>query len=73
MKQIKKLDINVKVKIVTDKEELNRKGHDNPVLVLYNDIISVWIPIKDMSFSRIEYELERIERVTKMYMKENYI
>jgi hypothetical protein len=32
------VDTTIRIFIITDKKELNRKGHDKPVVELYNDI-----------------------------------
>ena len=62
-----KLNEEIRIKIVTDMDELIRKGHKYPVVELYNDVIDTWIPITELSFSSLQHEITHIEKVTGWY------
>lgn len=63
------INVDIKINIITDKKELNDKGHDYPVLELYNDIIDVWIPIEDLSFKKLQHEIIHIKKVSNDYLE----
>ena len=67
------MDTTIRISIITDKKELNRKGHDKPVIELYNDISCTWISSKNITFEEIEKEIKRIKKTTTNYIKNNYI
>jgi hypothetical protein len=63
-----KLQTDIQIRLVTDKQQLKSKGHDMPVIELYNDIIDTWVSAKDLSFSTLEYEIDHINKVTEQHL-----
>lgn len=64
------MDKSIKIRLVTDKERLNEKGHDVPVVELYNEIIDTWISIKELSFYTLEREINHMQKVTEWDIQE---
>lgn len=65
---VNKMDTDIKIRVVTDKKTLSDKGHDAPVIELYNDVIDTWISCKDLSFETIKREILHIQRETDTYI-----
>ena len=61
-------DLHVRIRIVTDEQLLESKGHKLPAIELYNDIIDTWISIEELSFSAIKRDLDHINHITELYI-----
>ena len=59
------LNEEIRIKLVADMGELIQKGHKYPVVELYNDVIDTWIPVTELSFNRLQYEIEHVKQVTE--------
>lgn len=66
------LNTNIRIRVVTDERTLKSKGHDLPVIELFNDVIDTWVSIGDLSFDTIKRELAHIDHVTEVYMSKNF-
>lgn len=67
------MNTTIRISIITDEKELNSKGHNKPVIKLYNDIFCVWISSKNITFKEIEKEIKHIKKITTKYIKNTYI
>ena len=61
-------DLHVRIRIVTDEQLLESKGHKLPAIELYNDLIDTWISIEELSFSAIKHDLDHINHITELYI-----
>lgn len=64
-----KLNHEIRIKLITNEEELKSKGHDLPVVELHNDIINTWISIKKLSFEELAREIIHINHITNQFIQ----
>lgn len=61
------LNTEIRIRLITDKKELKNKGHDLPVIELYNDIVDVWLSCRNLSFDKLEQSIGYIKKATDTY------
>lgn len=65
------LSEDIRIKLVTDQQELRSNGHDMPVIELYNDYVYTWVYIVDVSYTRIKEEIAHIKKMTSQCRSRN--
>lgn len=62
------LNLTIRCKLIDDPKLLEQWNYDEPLLELYNDLISTVIPMSKITHHRLRYELCHIHQVSSRWI-----